>query len=302
MANSIDLNKLPPLKALKGFEAAARLLNYRKAADELNLTHPAIIHQIQLLEENMKVKLFIREGRNIGLTKEGEHLYPIVRESLESLISAAESFRRSVASPPIRIQTYVTASIRWLARRLSRFRDQYPDIELQLSTCNLDWQFDEANADIGVVYCETPPEPHLFWAKLFESRMFPVCSPKLIEGMQGKLVPKDIPNYPLLTVYTEARYWEIWLESIGVKNKTESKAIVVDTLAIALEMAADGEGIALVNGPFADDDLQSGRLVMPVHHRVKSPGEWGVVCRKDIRKEPRVHAFIEWLMEDAISK
>ena len=95
MATSLNFPKLPPLKALSGFESTARMRSFRKAAEELNLTHPAISHQIRSLEKNLGVKLFVREGRQAVLTPEGERFYPVAREALEILINGSEAIRRS---------------------------------------------------------------------------------------------------------------------------------------------------------------------------------------------------------------
>ncbi|WP_372741431.1 LysR substrate-binding domain-containing protein [Neptunomonas sp.] len=302
MSYNISLRKLPPLRALKGFEAAARLQSIRGAAEELNLTHPAITHQVQTLEENLGVKLFARDGRNIILTAEGKLFYPYVREALEKLISGTEAIRRATASQPLRIQVYVTTSIRWLAPRFSKFRAEYPNITLHLMTCSVGWDFDEANADIGLIYLDKPVPEHLHWTKLFESRLFPVCSPLLIKGKEGELQPEDLLNFPLITVYTEGWSWDDWFSATHVTPCDISNSIIVDTLAIALEMALKGEGIALVNGVSADDDLASGRLIQPVDYVVDGLGEWGVVCRKDICNDERVLTVIDWLSREAVKR
>ena len=135
MSNKIDLRKLPPLNALKGFEVTTRRQSVREAADELCVTHPAISHQLQLLEADLGVALFSREGRKIAPSAEGELLYPYVRKALELLIEGAETVRRARVDQPLRVQTYVTASVRWLARRIPSFTQQYPEINLLLSTC-----------------------------------------------------------------------------------------------------------------------------------------------------------------------
>ena len=132
MATSLDFPKLPPLKALKGFESTARLHSFRKAAEELNLTHPAISHQVQSLEKNLGVKLFARQGRQAVLTPEGERFYPVAREALEILINGSEAIRRSTGRSDLRIQTYISVSLRWLSHRLSRFRALNPKLQLQL--------------------------------------------------------------------------------------------------------------------------------------------------------------------------
>src|SRR5580704_4280038 len=150
----IDLRKLPPLKALKGFEATMRRQSVREAADELCLTHPAISHQIQLIEADLGVALFSREGRKITPTPAGELLYPYVRRALESLIEGAELVRQVSTEQPLRVQTYVTASVRWLAQRIPGFTHEHPGLEVQLNTCAFEWDFDESMGDVGLVYCE----------------------------------------------------------------------------------------------------------------------------------------------------
>ena len=150
MRNKIDLRKLPPLNALKGFEATTRRESVREAAEELCLTHPAVSYQIQVLEQDLGVPLFSRTGRSLVPTAEGRLLYKHVRTALEMLIEGAETVRRTRAGTPLRVQTYVTASIRWLARKLPDFVARHPDVRLQLSTCAFEWDFDESSADVGL--------------------------------------------------------------------------------------------------------------------------------------------------------
>ena len=298
MATSLNLGKLPPLKALKGFESTARLCSYRKAAEELNLTHPAISHQIQALEENLGVRLFVREGRQAVLTVEGERFYPIAREALEILINGSEAIRRSANPSVLRVQTYISVSLRWLSYRLPRFRALHPTLELQLLSTIHDQDFNETDADVGLIFCRTPPQEHLHWTPLMQSKLFPVCSPRLMDNTEGKLQPHDLLGLPLLTVTSEAWQWQDWFASAGLGPLTASQSIRVDTTAIALEMAMNGEGIVLVNGPFADSDLKAGRLVQPVDHCAYDLGEWGLACRKDSLNNPQVEAFIQWLQAD----
>ena len=298
MATALNFSKLPPLKALRGFESTARLCSYRKAAKELNLTHPAISHQIQALEKDLGVKLFVREGRQAVLTTEGERFYPVAREALEILISGSEAVRRSTSQSTLRIQTYISVSLRWLSQRLPRFRALNPELQLQLISSIHEQDFDEVNADVGMIFCRTPPAEHLHWVPLIQPKLFPVCSPGLIGKYRGKLKPEDLLKYPLLTITSEAWHWQDWFASAGLGKIKTSHSISVDSTVIALEMAMDGEGIALVNGPFADKDLKAGRLIQPVAHYAEGLGEWGLVCRKDTLNHPPVRAFIEWLQAD----
>ena len=295
MRTKIDLRKLPPLNALKGFEAATRRQSVREAADELCLTHPAVSYQIQVLEDDLGTALFSRAGRSLVPTPEGRLLYKYVRLALETLIDGVECVRRVRADTPLRIQTYVTASIRWLARKLPDFVKAHPDCKLLLTTCAFDWAFDDSIADVGLVYCEKPPGPEYHWAPLFDYRLFPVCSPALAAGLGSEPTPAMLLELPLVAIYSEARHWDLWFESAQLEY-TARPAIVVDTLAVALEIALEGRGVALVNGPFANDDLDSGRLVRPVRHEVTCPGGWGVICRQDARDNPRIQTFMDWLV------
>jgi LysR family glycine cleavage system transcriptional activator len=298
MVTSLDFPKLPPLKALRGFESTARLNSYRKAAEELNLTHPAISHQIRALEKNLGVRLFVRKGRQAVLTAEGERFYPIAREALEILINGSEAIRRSSSQSTLRIQTYISVSLRWLTHRLSRFRAINPDLQLQLLSSIHQQDFDEVNADIAMIFCRTPPAGHLHWTPLIQPRLFPVCSPGLIGDKKGTLKPVDLLNYPLLTITSEVWQWQDWFDSAGLSDVQTHHSISVDSTVIALEMAMDGEGVTLVNGPFADNDLKAGRLIQPVKHYAEGLGDWGLVCRKDSLQHPPVRAFMQWLKAD----
>ena len=297
MAHKIDLRKLPPLNALKGFEATTRRLSVREAADELCLTHPAVSHQIQLLEEDFGVPLFSRSGRSIAPTPEGRRFYGYVRKALELLIEGSETIRRAGAERPLRVQTYVTASLRWLAPRIPRFIAAHPGIRVLLSTCAADWEFDESLGDVGLVYCETEPGPDYYWVPLFDYRLVPVCSPLLRAQLGARPEPRDLLQLPLVVIYSESRNWDLWFESAGVPYAADS-SVVVDTLALALEFALGGSGVALVNGPFVDADLASGRLVQPVDHQAVCPGSWGLICRRDARDNPRISAFIDFIVAD----
>jgi LysR family glycine cleavage system transcriptional activator len=296
--SKIDLRKLPPLNALKGFEAAMRRQSVRDAAEELCVTHPAISYQLQLLEADLGVELFTREGRRIVPTRDAEQLYPAVRTALETLIEAAERLRRSRADTPLRVQTYVTPSVRWLARRMPAFSAAHPEINVLLSTCSLEWDFDESLADVGLVYCEAPPDPAFLWLPLFDYTLYAVCAPALCASLGPRPGPADLLAVPLVSMYSAARDWEVWFEAAGVPY-TARTPIVVDTLAVALEIALEGRAVALANGPFVEEDLASGRLVRPVAHTVRCPGAWGLICRREKQQDVRVRTFLDWILAAA---
>ncbi len=296
MQNKIELRKLPPLKALRGFEAATRHQSIREAADELCLTHPAVSHQVQLIEEALGVTLFAQEGRHIVSTEAGRVLYPYVRGAFESLLEGVEAVHRTALDKPLRVQTYVTASIRWLAKRVPQFLHDHPEVKLTLSTCAVDWDFDDVHADVGLVYCEEEPNPAKYhWEPLFEYALYPVCSPDFLKRMGKKVTLDALMAQPLVAIYTEVQNWETWVTSAGGHFQPTVPFLMVDTLAVALEMALNGEGIALVNGPFVEQDLASGRLVQPLAHKALCPGSWGLICRKDMKENLRIRTFMDWI-------
>lgn len=297
----INSRKLPPLKSLIGFEAVARLQSVRGAAQSLNLTHPAVSHQIKVLEDHLNVQLFKKNGRNIELTEAGEAFQQYVTTALNTLQEGVLALEGVEQKATINLQAYITLSIRWLAVRLSDFRMQYPDIELKLLANNGAWEFDERHADIAVIYKQAPLADHLHWTPLFPSQIYPVCSPKLIGEKALPISVQSLSEYPLLMVSSEKQYWswQQWFSAVNVEPSSKIKMIEVDTLAVALEMAGAGGGVALVNGPVADYDLGIGKLVRPLHEVVRGSGEWGLVLPHELFKQPHIQAFIVWLKEQA---
>ena len=242
------------------------------------------------------VPLFQQEGRRIVSTEEGRVLYPYVRAAFESLIEGVEAARRHTLEKPLRVQTYVTASIRWLAKRAPQFLQDHPTIRLNLSTCAVEWDFDDINADVGLVYCAQEPDAKYHWTPLFDYALYPVCSPRMAASLGPSPTPAALLERPLIAINTEVRHWETWFESAGLTFRTPSLYMVVDTLALALEMALDGDAIVLVNGPFVDQDLASGRLVRPVAHTAVCPGGWGLICRKELKDNYRIRTFTDWVV------
>ncbi|MFM7027828.1 MAG: LysR substrate-binding domain-containing protein [Chakrabartia sp.] len=296
MQNKIELRKLPPLKALRGFEAATRHQSIRDAADELCLTHPAVSHQVQLIEQALGVTLFAQEGRHIVSTEAGRVLYPYVRSAFESLLEGVEAVHRTALDKPLRVQTYVTASIRWLAKRVPQFLHDHPEVKLTLSTCAVDWDFDDVHADVGLVYCAEVPNPNKYhWVPLFEYALYPVCSPDLLAKMGPSPSIATMMKQPLVAIYTEEQNWESWVTSADEAFEPAVPVLMVDTLAVALEMALNGQGIALVNGPFVEQDIAAGRLVQPVAHKAVCPGSWGLICLKEMRENLRIRTFMDWV-------
>ncbi len=130
---------------------------------------------------------------------------------------------------------------------------------------------------------------------MFEYALYPVCSPDFLKRMGKKVTLEALMAQPLVAIYTEVQNWETWVTSAGGSFQPTVPFLMVDTLAVALEMALNGEGIALVNGPFVEQDLASGRLVQPLAHKALCPGSWGLICRKDMKENLRIRTFMDWI-------
>ena len=179
---------------------------------------------------------------------------------------------------------------------MPQFLHDHPEVKLTLSTCAVDWDFDDVHADVGLVYCEEVPNPAKYhWEPLFDYALYPVCSPDLLSRMTQPVTIDALMSQPLAAIYTEVQNWETWVNSAGGTFQPAVPFLMVDTLAVALEMALNGEGIALVNGPFVEQDLASGRLVQPIAHKALCPGAWGLICRKDMKENLRIRTFMDWI-------
>lgn len=298
MPPPLSFRALPHLNALKGFEAAARLGSFRRAADELCITHAAISHQIKQLETDLDCALFSRDGRSVALTAEGRLFYDYVRQGLEQLLTGADIVRRTVSASELRIETYVTVAIRWLSRLLPNFRARHPDIAFSVNTRRTEWWFDEANTDVAIMYLDRELPPTLMERRLFDAVLFPVCSPKLLERIGPGPHPSDLLQLPLIEVSSAPNDWQTWFRAAGAGDVRVPRFQKVDTYALAVEMAIDGDGVAMLNGPFAEAELRERTLVRPIPLIAPSPGHWAVIFRADQAKERRVKAFVDWLLAE----
>jgi LysR family transcriptional regulator, glycine cleavage system transcriptional activator len=286
---------LPPLSALRAFEAAARHLSFRVAAEELGLTQSAISHQVASLERHFGTSLFDRSGRRIALTAAGRLLFPRIRDGFDRFARGAELLRRSRMSDDLRVQVYVTVAVRWLIPRLHRFQAANPNVVVRVNTSVLDWDFDSEIADLGLVCTLEPERPGLDYDPLFEALLFPVCTPALAHAGLGLRQPVDLVNHALLQVYTTALDWQLWLDAAGVPNLKGRAAPQFDSYLLAIEAALDGQGVALAPHFMVAQDLKLGRLARPFAIEVRQPARWYLACQSDRAGERAIEAFRSWL-------
>ncbi len=289
------IRKLPPLKALRVFESVARNQSFRRSADELFVTHSAVSHQIKLLEEELGVILFNRSGRTISLTADGLFLYPIVRDSFDTLERAAKQLRSSHQPRTLNIQTYVTFGTTWFIPRLGDFQKKHPDIQVRNTISFVDVDFDRDDVDIGIIMGEKSWS-HWNYEYLFDLQIFPICSPKLLES--GKLEsPEDLKNFTLINIELALEDWPRWLQAAGADPGIAGDGPVMDNYLQALERVYDGEALVMARAPFADRDLKEGRLIRPFELTVAEPGTWYMVYPRKNNASKEIALFKQWLLD-----
>ena len=295
--------RIPSLTSLRAFEAVARHLSFRKAADELFVTHAAISHQIKLLEGELGVKLFNRTTRSVTLTDQGGQYFPIIRDSLHAIARGTEDLQQSQHYEEIVIQSYSSFIQTWLMLRLTQFQRDNPIVHVRLKTSFEDGDFQHDQFDIGI-FKKPVFDDRISNLELFRTRMFPVCSPALLEGNFPLSQPADLKHHLLLQIPSsknEPDDWSLWLSAAGINPKSVRFGAVFDNYPLALQATLEGQGVAMARQPFAAADLASRRLVKPFELSVDEPGSWFQVTRRNETRNSANDLFANWLQQQIAS-
>lgn len=286
--------KLPPLTTLPSFEAAARLLSFSKAAEELNVTHGAISRAIKNLEDQLGVLLFERGTRSVALTAIGEPYARAVREALEQLATATTVATTRLSNSTLNVSTSDGFAGRWLVPRLYRFHRAHEDIDVRVATTGKLTNFLGDGIDVAIRY-GAGNYAGLTSEFLTGEDVAPVCSPRLLEGEHPLRTPDDL-RYHTLIHDAFPIDWAAWLASAGVEGIDAKGGISFDSATFALEAAAQGEGVALGRSTLITADLAAGRLIRPFTHALKSPSSFYLVYPPDAIRQRKVKAFRDWLL------
>jgi len=287
--------RLPPLKSLRAFEAAARHLSFTRAADELFVTQAAVSHQIKSLEEFLGVNLFIRRNRALLLTDEGQNYWPKIRDIFEILSSATEQVKAQRAGGALTVSVVPTFATVWLVPRLSKFNQLYPDIEVRLKASDESVDFVREDIDVAIYY-DTGDYPGLHSKTLLNERLTPLCSPQLLEGKLGLKTPQDLKQHILLHD-GNTNDWRRWLKTAEVKGINLNNGPVFSHTAMVQQAAIYGQGVAMGHSVLSQADVQAGRLVQPFEIVMESDFSYDIVCPKESAQRPKIKAFTDWLLE-----
>lgn len=303
---------LPPLVALRAFEAAGRHLSFKNAADELSVTPAAISQQIKLLEDRLGVRLFLRQTRALELTEHGQKLLPKIREGFEAF-RVGLSRIKPLEDQTLRITAPPSFTTRWLIPRLSKFWAKHPDVALRVaSTLN---SIDQPNAsapppssDNGLdIYIRFGSGHYPGWevVPIFTPDCIPVCSPSIQQGNDPIIEPKDLLRHVLIQDETTSGAenpmdWSVWLSGHGIHSSAAERGPRFSNSLLAIEAAINGQGVALALKPLIQHDLDTGRLIAPFESGVPSPYTYCLLYQAGNESNPGIQAFCDWIQEESL--
>jgi LysR family glycine cleavage system transcriptional activator len=288
---------LPSLNALRAFEAAGRHGSFSRAAEELNVTHAAISHQMRGLEEELGQPLFHRTGRAVELTDAGRTLLPVLSLALDQLADGwAQTKGEQGGTLTVSVEPSFAA--RWLVLRLGRFHKKHSDIQLRLDPSPDVTDFEREDVDVGVRYGKGAWSD-VIAERLLETTVYPVCAPSLLDGEKPIRAPEDLRFQTLLHEETTA-HWKNWLEAAGVvPGRWASRGPLFVEASLALQAAAAGQGVALANDALAMSDFEEGRLVRLFELEVPDDDAYWLVYPARSARKPKVQAFRAWIRDEA---
>ncbi|HEU0231334.1 MAG TPA: transcriptional regulator GcvA [Burkholderiaceae bacterium] len=290
-------NRLPPLRALQIFEAAARHLSYSRAADELALTQSAVSHQIRGLEAWLNNRLFRRAGRSMLLTREGERLYARVHDGLACFADSVAELCADTRAGVLNISATPSISAGWLIPRLPDFYRRHPEVDINLRATNALADFDLESIDLALRY-GAGIWPGLHAEKLLTVDLFPVCSPHYRNGRLPRSASELLDT--TLLHYTYGTSWEEWFKSASIAPRAPLRGPRFDDYVLAVRAATGRQGILLGRDTLVADELTSGRLVRPLRDQPSlRVFDYFIVYPDALELSPKVKLFRDWLLEQA---
>ena len=289
--------RLPSLNGLRAFEAAARHLSFTLAASELNVTQTAISHQIRRLEEELGIRLFVRQNRALALTPEARDYLPGVRAAFNDLRLATDRLLRKDDDKVLTVSTLASLAAKWLLPRLTEFQEQHPGIDVRITTSTSLVDFQRDNVDAAIRYGRGQwPGLRADW--LMADELFPVCRPSLLRGDKPLRQPEDLKGYPLLhTSNANSDDWRLWLTAAGLSaDVSKQPGVTFDLIFMTVQAAIDGLGVAMGRTAYVQEDIAKGRLVVPFKLAFPVDAGFYLVSPEGRREAPKLAAFRQWMI------
>ena len=286
--------RLPPMQALRAFEAAARESSLTRAAQTLEVTHGAISHQIKSLEADLGVKLTQRAGRGIRLTDEGERFASRVRAAFAELTAAVHEITARANPRLLRVSVVPSFAARWLLPRKGAFLAACPDVDLDVRSSMANVDVDRDDADVAIRYGHGD-WPGVTAEHLLDDRFFPVCSPRIL-GARKPRHPKELARFTLLRTNDEP--WKPWFDAAGLDWPEPSRGPVFNDSSGMLQAAAEGQGVALAHASLLGNDLRNGVLVRLFGVVAPAARKFWLVYPPRMAGSPKLAAFRQWLHDE----
>jgi len=292
-------HRLPPLDPLVAFEAAARLLSFTRAAEELHLSQAAISQQIRSLEERLQVKLFTRSHRAVQLTNEGREYQHTVVAILKQLAGATMDITNVEISRQLVIGCDQSFATYWLNPRLGQLRDLLPGVALRIIAADAETENMAAETQVSILHGDGH-WPGFHSQRLFDEEVYPVCSPAYAHSFEPEHWDDWLLQAELIDL-ADSQWnwmnWRLWLSGQDIDRPLGIRQLQINSYPLVLEAACDGHGVALGWHHLLGDLIEKGLLIRPLQQSLKTEFGYYLACRDAYRKDEIVHRFRRWLLQ-----
>ena len=298
------MHALPPLNAIRAFEAAARNRSFSRAATELHVTQGAISRHIKTLEQNLNCQLFLRHPQGVQLTNAGEQLLPDLTASFERITRAIRQV--SVSDKELKIISAPTLATRWLMPYLQQYQDENPDVRISASWFKSSYdEFYEGGFDIGIDCASSaeggrPADLEPLYLK--SESLTPVCSPEYLNSMPQITQASDLIGFNIIHSTPDRWDWRLWFGNIEVDVSEAKHERIFDTEEMAITAAISGMGMAVVDINLVQSEINDGRLVAPVDIVVREGTGYYLFTKRGRCQERKIQTFIDWIVQKAQSE
>ncbi|MBD2785696.1 transcriptional regulator GcvA [Xenorhabdus sp. DI] len=293
--------RLPPLNALRVFDAAARHLSFTKAAEELFVTQAAVSHQMKSLEDFLGLKLFRRRNRSLLLTEDGQSYYLDIKEIFTAINDATRKLQARSAKGALTVSLSPSFAIQWLVPRLSGFNQSFPGIDVRIQA--VDREEDKLADDVDVaIFYGRGNWPGLRTDRLYPEYLLPVCSPSLLTGDRPLKTPSDLAKHTLLHD-SSRRDWQAYIRQLDMQQQINvQQGPIFSHSAMVIQAAVHGQGVALANNVMAQNEIDAGRLVCPFNDVLVSKNAFYLVCHDNQAELGKIAAFRKWILTQAATE
>ncbi|CBJ79643.1 transcriptional regulator (postitive) of cleavage of glycine (LysR family) [Xenorhabdus bovienii str. Jollieti] len=293
--------RLPPLNALRVFDAAARHLSFTKAAEELFVTQAAVSHQMKSLEDFLGLKLFRRRNRSLLLTEDGQSYYLDIKEIFTAINDATRKLQARSAKGALTVSLSPSFAIQWLVPRLSGFNQSFPGIDVRIQA--VDREEDKLADDVDVaIFYGRGNWPGMRTDRLYPEYLLPVCSPSLLMGERPLKIPADLAKHTLLHD-SSRRDWQAYIRQLDMQQQINvQQGPIFSHSSMVIQAAVHGQGVALANNVMAQNEIDAGRLVCPFNDVLVSKNAFYLVCHDNQAELGKIAAFRKWILMQAASE